>query len=505
MDPTEQQQMPTATARLLPTVEQAIPLVRPYTAPKNNKCCSTCLWFYSIFNERYLMVNLLISCLFCLSDGRIMKGYMFFLLLQVLGSMVIILLNFKILSDISSIQKYYLSGIVTGLSFGLAFSFVAFQLALGYDYMEKCTYFKPVNERSFNFAFAYNCDGAYLTLAQIFGFFPITIMRILGWIAETTKCCLHRTKGGDHFEPIANVRHSSQSMGTTFNNNGNNYVNNEQNGSRSRESFVDDIFSPGQIVAVLDIPRRHSGKVCCRGLLSFLLIVIATISTFFINDYAETKGSCPVVNVTMSPYNDEDNAGGTAITSLIFRSKPAIGVEVDHCGWRRWGSQGTCVKYPFNYTYFGQPVMGEAVADRLLTGLNFNSAGSNESVANHNACSNMLGLFSCATYSPKAGNFITLVKNGEIHMNVCPDWCYRLFHACSTTWCDTKNTAEECCNTLNPSTYYSIGAEGTWVTMAENKSKPGNGCYSAGHHNAPSMSVWLFLVINLLSVSIICK
>ena len=89
--------------------------------------------------------------------------------------------------------------------------------------------------------------------------------------------------------------------------------------------------------------------------------------------------------------------------------------------------------------------MGEAVADRFLN--NLNSDGNNES----DSCSTMLGLFSCATYSPNAGNFITLVKNGEIHMNVCPDWCSRLFHACSTTMCDSKDTAEECCNTLNPS------------------------------------------------------
>ena len=126
--------------------------------------------------------------------------------------------------------------------------------------------------------------------------------------------------------------------------------------------------------------------------------------------------------------------------------------------------------------------------------------GGSESFDNETgSCEEMLGLFSCATYSAKAGDFITVVKNGEIHLNVCPGWCSRLFRACSTSWCDGMDTAEQCCKSLNPSSAGPATGPGTWATMKEDTSKPNNGCYSNAHYEVPSSHLWLLVVASLVA------
>ena len=486
-------------------------------------CCADCLHIYSIINEKVALGSLVLSFFFCLSDGRHMRGYTYFLFSQIFGSIVSILLNLNISpaeSPRSAIKRYYVSGIATGWQIALTTSFIFFQLALLYDYSEKCTTFKTIDERIFNFAFAYNCDGTYLTLAEIFVFGPITIFRIIGLITQVSKCCLHRNKrrmNTNNNNNDNNAMYQSQFSAPLVGHimriddpeipvatAGTNRTSNDNNNNNTSSSFVNDILYPHTIVAVNDVPRKHSRKILVLAIIAFWILFIGTSITFFMNDYAEMDGgNCPVVNKTLIPYQINGTTGGTTITSMIFRSKPAKGVEVDHCGWTRWGDQSTCVKYPFNYTYFGQEIMGEAVADRLLPAGGIFSGGTETADNETGSCQTMLGLFSCATYSSRSGDFITLVKNGEIHMNVCPDWCSSLFNACSNTWCDGLKNAEECCNSLNPDPNLYGNADGTWVKMKENKNMPNNGWYSKGHRMMiPSFNLVLILICMLTGMMV---
>jgi hypothetical protein len=464
-------------------------------------CCTTeCLLVYSIVNEKITMAALLLASIFFLSDGLLMRGYTYFLGTQLLGSGVSLVLSVRAASTSNPIKRYYLGGIAAGVHVGLTLTFIVFELVLSYDYSEKCTLFKTIDERVFNFAFAYNCDGVLLKLAAIFAFLPLTIFRVLGSWANISKCCMYRNKGSMTFEPQEATSFTplvEDPVAVVENPNDRGDVMAGAVQERPRESFVDDLLSPQTIVSVTDVPRRHSRKVFSFALGACSLVSASIAYSFFVNDFSEAEGSCPVVNLTFPAYNG--SIGGTDITPLIFRAKPATGVEVDHCGWRRWGNQGTCVRYPFNYTYFGQSEMGEAVADRLLPGSGIFGGGSESFDNETGSCEEMLGLFSCATYSAKAGDFITVVKNGEIHLNVCPGWCSRLFRACSTSWCDGMDTAEQCCKSLNPSSAGPATGPGTWATMKEDTSKPNNGCYSNAHYEVPSSHLWLLVVASLVA------
>ena len=94
-------------------------------------CCADCLHIYSIINEKVALGSLVLSFLFCLSDGRHMRGYTYFLFSQIFGSIVSILLNLNISpaeSPRSAIKRYYVSGIATGWQIALTTSFIFFNL-----------------------------------------------------------------------------------------------------------------------------------------------------------------------------------------------------------------------------------------------------------------------------------------------------------------------------------------------------------------------------------------
>jgi hypothetical protein len=372
---------------------------------------------------------LLFSFLFCLANGRNMRGYTWFLWSQILGSAIQILLNWR---EAPSREKYCLTGFGAGLHLGLTCAFAAFHFALVYDFAEKCQQFKSIEDRTFNFAFAYNCDDSYLAVAEMVVFVPIMVLRVVGLLVEASKCLAFRVKETDAVTPL--------------------------------------VSAPGAT-------QRSCGPAV-YAFLAFVIAIAASVPTFFINDYSEVEGSCPIVNLTLTGKH-----GGAAAS--LFRAKPAKGVELKECGWRRWQKLGTCVKYPFNYTNFGATSMSDVTVGQYIPPFDSNDT---------DPCDTMLGLFSCATHSGRAGDYINYVKGEEIHMNVCPDWCDRLFRACSKSRCKQADTAEECCKSLSSSNRA--------VNMVKDTSKPNNGCYSKAHQDGPSVYVLLSLLFGTLMMNV---
>ena len=402
--------------------------------------CAACLISWSTCNEVTAIVFLLLSFLFCLANGRSMVGYTVFLSSQILGSAAHYYLSLYEYKE----DHFTVRTVATCLQLGLTCAFAAFQFALVHDYEEKCNQFKSIEDRTFNFAFAYNCDGVYLALAQIFVLLPITVCRGLGSLIEFPKCCYSKK----------NTRRDTPAAVAIIDNN-----EDPQNSEPLR-------FSGSAAAA------KCSVQPAFLGCATFAIVLAATVPSFYINNYAEIEASCPAGNVT-SP--------------SLFRAKPAKGVELKECGWRRWEGHGTCVKYPFNPTNFGATTM-ESVRVGKWTQYSYNYT---------DPCDVMLGLFSCAIHSGRSGDFITHVEGLNVEMNVCPDWCDRVFEACGGM--DKRplgrhfDTAEKFCKNL--------GSANRAVDVTEDVSKPNNGCYNKGFNKVPSsMALWLSLLVVTLTL-----
>jgi hypothetical protein len=120
---------------------------------------------------------------------------------------------------------------------------------------------------------------------------------------------------------------------------------------------------------------------------------------------------------------------------------------------------GSCIRYPYDFEKVGQVEMDDPAEGRAVP----TGGGS----AN---CTRLLGLFSCATYSPTAGDFITgmALVNGtdpttstiDFQITVCESFCEQLLDACSvvnesnpaaaTPLCGGATGAADCCGRLGP-------------------------------------------------------
>ena len=200
----------------------------------------------------------------------------------------------------------YTSGVMTGLQLGLTVAAAAFICVLGYDYIEKCSWYKPIESRVFNSAFAFSCNSVWVYVTIILYCVPLLVTRcfaLQGAASEWRRC----QESNRTFEELVDKKECVEELNTF----------DESNGKTSR---------------------------VCWGV-AFLVFAAVTPS-FCIKDFEEVDGSCPVVGKTLPPFSSTEYRGGTNITHVMFREKPAKGVEINECKWRTWQG-GTCVKYPF--------------------------------------------------------------------------------------------------------------------------------------------------------------
>ena len=332
----------------------------------------------------------------------------------------------------------YTSGVMTGLQLGLTVAAAAFICVLGYDYIEKCSWYKPIESRVFNSAFAFSCNSVWVYVTIILYCVPLLVTRcfaLQGAASEWRRC----QESNRTFEELVDKKECVEELNTF----------DESNGKTSR---------------------------VCWGV-AFLVFAAVTPS-FCIKDFEEVDGSCPVVGKTLPPFSSTEHRGGTDITHVMFREKPAKGVEVNECKWRTWQG-GTCVKYPFDPKYF-EDNRGEVVPERHESFLFSNTNSSDE-------CDTVIGLLNCAIYSPRAGKFVYKVTAERIGMRLCSEWCNEVFDACRSSRCKGTKTPEDCCDFVSR---YGV------TVVAQNSTE----CYSQGHHIIPPRFLVWFLFGSVASI-----
>ena len=403
---------------------------------------------FSIGPDTIAIIWTVFSLWFFQTDNKFASGYWYFLASQLVGSVLNIALAKRLHLKGSPSARHSTSGVMTGLQLGLTVAAAAFICVMGYDYMEKCYWYKPIESRVFNAAFAFSCNRIWVYLAILFYCVPLLVTRyfaLQGAASEWRRC-----------------QESSRTLAPTL----------MVPLCPSETETLSDEKESGEEVNAFDEPNGKTSTMCWG--VAFIVLA-ALVPSFFIKDYKIVGGSCPVVGKTLPPFSSTENRGGTNITHVMFREKPAKGVEINECKWRTWDG-GTCVKYPFDPKYFGDN-REEVVPDRHADIL-YNMSG---------GCKAIIGLFNCAIYSPRAGKFVYEVTREQIGMRVCSDWCNEVFVACRSSRCIGMRP-ELCCKM----------ASGYDVTVvAQNNGE----CYSQGHHTIPPrLLVWVFcgLVASML-------
>ena len=384
-----------------------------------------------------------------LTGNNFASGYWYFLASQLVGSVLNIALAKRLHLTGSPSARHSTSGVMTGLQLGLTVAAAAFICVIGYDYMEKCSWYKPIESRVFNAAFAFSCNSIWVYLTILFYCVPLLVTRyfaLQGAASEWRRCQeSNRTLAPTLMVPLC---------------------------PSETETLSDEKESAEEVNAFDESNGKTS--TMCWGVA--FIVLAALVPSFFIKDYEIVGGSCPVVGKTLPPFSSTENRGGTNITHVMFREKPAKGVEINECKWRTWDG-GTCVKYPFDPKYFGYN-REEVVPDRHASHFFYNMTG---------GCGDIIGLLNCAIYSPRAGKFVYEVTKEQIGMRLCSDWCNEVFVACRSSRCIGK-TPERCCQSVSG---YDV------TVVAQNNGE----CYSQGHHTIPPrLLVWVFygLVASML-------
>eukprot|EP01045_Picozoa_sp_COSAG04_P024452 COSAG04_NODE_3053_length_3233_cov_17.496490_1_plen_481_part_00 len=330
---------------------------------------------------------------------------------------------------------------------------LAFLGAVLYDYSAKCSDEEQLQERWFSVAHPFNCTPGGELLAiwnALYVFCFLIVPKAAIMLLSCTTCCWHRKHLDD-----ARAAGLQQALlpGT-------------------------DEQSPGWVslvpAAVLGLLTAAAGAAALSGL--------------FLSGVKDAAGTCP----TAANFTGQ----AQAIAEKIFRPAPLTGIELPDCGWRT-SQGGSCVLYPYDFASFNRTYMTDPMDGRYTQ--------SESSGDGNNLCTDLLGLFSCATYSPDVGRFLTgmALANEPIagpdynyrtpinfRIRVCEDFCVRLFGVCAGL-----NTSEGgvCAGAATPTDCCTQTFAG--VTVVDST----DDCWNAGGRAQPGLAALTFAVCVLLA------
>ena len=331
---------------------------------------------------------------------------------------------------------------------------LAFLGAVLYDYSAKCSDEEQLQERWFSVAHPFNCTPGGELLAiwnALYVFCFLIVPKAAIMLLSCTTCCWHRKHLDD--ARAAGLQQALLPGGT-----------NEQ--------------SPGWVslvpAAVLGLLTAAAGA--------------AALSGQFLSGVEDAAGTCP----TAANFTGQ----AQAIAEKIFRPAPLTGIELPDCGWRT-SQGGSCVLYPYDFASFNRTYMTDPMDGRYTQ--------SESSGDDGNLCTDLLGLFSCATYSPDVGRFLTgmALANEPIagpdynyrtpinfRIRVCEDFCVRLFGVCAGL-----NTSEGgvCAGAATPTDCCTQTFAG--VTVVDST----DDCWNAGGRAQPGLAALTFAVCALLA------
>jgi hypothetical protein len=397
------------------------------------------------------MIWTVLSLWFFQTGNHSASGYWYFLFSQLVGSVLNMAMIKRLRLTGSPSVRHYTSAVMAGLQLGLTVAAAAFICVLGYDYTEKCSWYKPIESRVFNSAFAFSCNSIWVYLAMGLYCVPLLVTRCFALQGATSEW--------------RRFQESNRTFASTL-------------AAPLNPSETEELSDKKESVEKLNTFGQSDDKTSrvCWGVAFFVLATVTP--SFFVKDYEIVGGSCPVVGKTLPPFSSTEHRGGTDITHVMFREKPAKGVEVNECKWRAWQG-GTCVKYPFDPKYF-EDNRGEVVPERHESFLFSNTNSSDE-------CDTVIGLLNCAIYSPRAGKFVYKVTAERIGMRLCSEWCNEVFDACRSSRCKGTKTPEDCCDFVSR---YGV------TVVAQNSTE----CYSQGHHIIPPRFLVWFLFGSVASI-----
>ena len=225
----------------------------------------------------------------------------------------------------------------------------------------------------------------------------------------------------------------------------------------------------------VDDPQTNAAHAAAAG--------AAALSGLFLSGVKDAAGTCP----TAANFTGQ----AQAIAEKIFRPAPLTGIELPDCGWRT-SQGGSCVLYPYDFASFNRTDMTDPMDGRYTQ--------SESSGDGNNLCTDLLGLFSCATYSPDVGRFLTgmALANEPIagpdynyrtpinfRIRVCEDFCVRLFGVCAGL-----NTSEGgvCAGAATPTDCCTQTFAG--VTVVDST----DDCWNAGGRAKPGWAALTFAV-----------
>jgi hypothetical protein len=242
-----------------------------------------------------------------------------------------------------------------------------FGAAVILDYRQKCGSEIDLADRILGVAFPFDCDVGGL-LSKIFFYAPMFSVA-LGFTVETAYCA------GQRYSRRASSVYSPTPPGSSA------YLpsGSQGGGSGRRESLQQ------QELLLTEVEGGSCWAPAYKyGLAALALGLVGVgLAGLFVTPRLGPRvapGNCP--------------SFGT-----VFRPQPMTGTELPNCAWRTF-SDGSCVRYPYDYAALGRSTM----RDPLLGRQTWSSTGIGD------RCDQLLGILSCAPYRCVVAHLHPLTK-----------------------------------------------------------------------------------------------